>query len=74
MEFTETSSTLRQQSSQMPFDTNLRNTIIFLGIFILAFFPRSVTRSHKNQNHHTQNTQNLTPQTPTAPSNSSSNQ
>jgi hypothetical protein len=49
MEFTETSSTLRQQSSQMPFDTNLRNTIIFLGIFILAFFPRSVT--HKSRYH-----------------------
>jgi len=26
----------------MPFDTNLRNTVIFLAIFILAFFPRLV--------------------------------
>jgi hypothetical protein len=26
----------------MPFDTNLRNTCIFVGILIIAFFPRSV--------------------------------
>jgi hypothetical protein len=47
-EFTQTSKTRGDRSSSMPFDTNPRNTLIFLAIFILAFFPRSVASNHKN--------------------------
>lgn len=30
----------------MPFDTNLRNTLIFLAVFIVAFFPRYDYTTH----------------------------
>ena len=51
-EFTQTSKTRGDRSSSMPFDTNPRNTLIFLAIFILAFFPRSVDKNHNCEEKH----------------------